>query len=139
MTKMRFKTYSELIQLPTFEERFRYLALSGVVGDQTFGWERHLNQSFYNSTDWRRTRDHIIVRDGGCDMAVQGREIYSTIYIHHINPLTPADLRDYSPALLNPENLISVTHQTHNAIHYGDENNLQKDFVERTPGDTVDW
>jgi len=134
-----YRTYSRLIQIPTFEERFQYLSLSGEVGDRTFGNERYLNQGFYNSAAWRRARHQIIVRDNGCDLAFPGRDIHSTIYIHHLNPLTPDDLKHYTPALLNPENLIVVTHQTHNAIHYGDERQLQKDLVERSPGDTIDW
>lgn len=138
MTKA-YKTYSELVLLPTFEERFRYLSLGGAVGDRTFGGERHLNQSFYTSAQWRRARNEIIIRDNGCDLGMLGHEIYSTIYIHHINPLKPEDLKFFTPALLNPENLISVTHRTHNAIHYGDESQIEQPLVERRPGDTKDW
>lgn len=134
-----FKSYSELVELETFEERFRYLALSGIVGDSTFGHERFLNQRFYNSAAWRSARNGVIVRDNGCDLGIEGREIYSTIYIHHINPLTPEDLKFGRPALLDPENLITVSHRTHNAIHYGDENQLERALVERSPGDTKDW
>ena len=137
MTKKR--TYDELIKLPTFEERFRYLSLAGNVGETTFGWERHLNQGFYNSSPWRRVRDFIIVRDNGCDLGIEGREIHSSLYIHHMNPIVPEDLRFGRPSLLDPDNLITVSHRTHNAIHYGDESHLQKEYVERRPGDTKDW
>lgn len=133
------RSYSELRVLPSFEERFNYLCLAGTVGDITFGSERHLNQRFYNSYEWKQARNWVIVRDNGCDLGILGREIHSTIYIHHINPITPDDLKFRSLALFDPENLISVTHRTHNAIHYGDVNNLQRDPVERRPGDTKDW
>lgn len=136
---MTNRTYEELRKLQTFEERFRYLSLLGNVGEKTFGWERHLNQSFYNSAPWRRVRDFIIVRDNGCDLGIPGREIHSSIYIHHINPIVPEDLRFGRPSLLDPDNLITVSHQTHNAIHYGDESHLRKEYVERRPGDTKDW
>lgn len=133
------KTYEQLRQLPTFEERFRYLALRRSVGEATFGSERYLNQRFYMSSDWRRVRNFIIVRDHGCDLGILGRDIYSTMYIHHINPIRAEDLKSGNPLLLDPNNLITVSHRTHNAIHYGDENQLQKEFVERRPGDTKDW
>lgn len=134
-----FRSYSELQKLFSFEERFRYLSLDGIVGDPTFGNERYLNQQFYNSVAWRRARDFVIIRDNGCDLGIEGREIHSTIYIHHMNPLTPEDLRFGRPCLVDPDNLITVTHQTHNAIHYGDENQLARDPIERRPGDTKDW
>lgn len=133
------RTYETLRHISTFEDRFRYLALKGEVGDRTFGSERYLNQRFYTSSEWRRVRDFVIVRDGGCDLAIAGREIYASIYIHHLNPITPEDLKFGRASLLDPENLISVSHRTHNAIHYGDESLLQKEFVERRPGDTKDW
>lgn len=134
-----FKSYSELVKLETFEDRFRYLSLSGVVGDPTFGNERFLNQRFYTSSTWRSARNLVIVRDNGCDLGIEGRQIHSTIYIHHINPLTPEDLKFGRPCLTDPENLILVSHRTHNAIHFGDENQLDKPLVERRPGDTQDW
>lgn len=137
MTTM--KTYKELSQILSFEDRFRYLSLAGTVGERTFGSERYLNQQFYTSAPWRRAREYVIVRDNGADLGIEGREIHGILYIHHINPLTPEDLRYGRPALLDPENLITVSHRTHNAIHYGDESLLQKEFVERTPGDTKDW
>lgn len=133
------KSYSEMIKLPTFEERFRYLSLQGVVGDQTFGSARFTNQEFYTSSQWRRTRNIIQIRDEGCDLGIRGREIHSTVYIHHINPLTPDDIRFGRPCLLDPNNLITVSHRTHNAIHYGDESQLQQDPIERRPGDHMPW
>lgn len=133
------KSYEELRHVSTFEDRFKYLSLAGIVGDRTFGSERYLNQRFYTSSRWRRVRDYVIVRDNGCDLAFPGREIYSTVFIHHINPLTPEDLKFNRPCLLDPENLISVSFKTHNAIHYGDESQLQQPFVERSPGDTKQW
>lgn len=133
------RTYSELEKLLTFEERFRYLALHGEVGDRTFGSERYLNQRFYTSTAWRSARNIIQIRDNGCDLGIPGREIHSTVYIHHINPITPDDLKYGRPCLTDPENLITVSHKTHNAIHFGDESLLSTDFVERRPGDHKDW
>lgn len=136
---MIFKTYSELSTLSTFEERFRYLMLNGTVGDASFGHERYLNQHFYNSAAWKKARDVIIVRDNGDDLGIPGRRVHGAIYIHHINPLTPEDLRYQRPCLVDPDNLISVSHQTHNAIHWGDESQLIKDYVPRTPGDNKEW
>ena len=136
---MTSKSYSELARLETFEERFRYLALSGIVGDPTFGNERFLNQRFYTSSAWRSVRHVVIIRDDGRDLGIEGREINSTLYIHHINPLTPDDLKYDRPCLTDPENLITVSHRTHNAIHYGDEGQLDRGLVERTAGDTKDW
>lgn len=136
---MSIKTYSELIALPTFEERYRYLRLGGKVGEDTFGFERYLNQKFYQSVEWRRFRDSIIVRDLGCDLGVDGYEIHGPIYLHHMNPLTIADFRNQTEALMNPENIICVSFNTHNAIHYGDENLLPKLPIERTRNDTCPW
>lgn len=133
------RSYSTLIQLETFEERYRYLVLRGSVGDQTFGYERHLNQSFYNSSEWKRIRHVVIVRDNGCDLGIEGRDLHSSIYIHHMNPLTASDLKNFRSEILDPEYLISVSHRTHNAIHYGDEKQLQQDPIERKPGDTKLW
>ena len=133
------KTYSELIDLPTFEERFRYLRLKGAVGEDTFGFDRYLNQVFYRSAEWKRVRDQVIIRDNGCDLGVEGREIYGRILIHHMNPITIKDIRTASEFLLNPDYLICVTHATHNAIHYGDENLLIKAPIERTKNDTCPW
>lgn len=140
MTKMTKKTYSELITLPTFEERFRYLKLGGNVGADTFGFDRYMNQQFYKSKEWRRIRDVIIVRDNGCDLGIPGRDISGPIYIHHLNPISPDTIMHSDSDLLNPDNLICVSLETHNAIHYGDDSILHKNsIVERTPNDTCPW
>jgi hypothetical protein len=133
------RSYSELIRLPTIRERFDYLSLKGEVGDVTFGSRRYLNQGFYQSTTWRNLRQSIIFRDGGCDLGVPGYDIFDRPVIHHINPLTVEQILSNSPALTDPENLITCTHDTHNAIHYGDERLLPREFVERRPGDTKEW
>lgn len=133
------KTYTELRGIETFEDRFRYLALHGSVGKSTFGFDRYLNQRFYTSTEWRHIRNHVIVRDNGCDLGVAGYEIHDKIYIHHMNPLTLLDIKYSDAGMLDPDNLISTTHQTHNAIHYGDEKLLPRPFVERKRGDTNLW
>ena len=137
MTSIR--TYSELILLPTFEERYEYLRLDGRVGEETFGFDRWLNQTFYKSEEWLSMRDKIIVRDNGCDLGIPGRDIYSRILIHHMNPITKEDILRRSDILLNPEYLICVTPNTHRAIHYGNENLLMKDLIERRPNDTCPW
>ena len=136
---MSIRTYSELILLPTFEERFKYLQLNGRVGDDTFGFDRYINQNFYKSADWKRIRDQIIIRDNGCDLALEGYEIYERILIHHMNPITVKDVELSTEYLMNPEYLICVTHNTHNAIHYGDEKLLMKGPVVRTKNDTCPW
>lgn len=136
---MNIKTYSELITLPTFEERFRYLNLNGVVGEETFGFDRYLNQLFYRSDEWRSLRDDIIIRDNGCDLGLEGYDIFGKIIIHHMNPITVKDIENRSEYLLNPEYLICVTHNTHNAIHYGDENLLLLAPIERSKNDTCPW
>lgn len=133
------RSYSELSRLSSLEERFDYLQLRGGVGRSTFGFERYLNQRFYTSSQWRRTRDFVIARDEGRDLGVPGYDIHDRIYIHHMNPMTVEDFETGNPAILDPEFLISVTHQTHNAIHYGTRDNLRKPFVEREPGDTRLW
>lgn len=133
------KTYSELIALPTFEERYRYLRLQGTVGKDTFGFDRYLNQRFYRSAEWKRIRDQVIVRDNGCDLGMEDRVIQGKILIHHMNPITDKDILRATDILLNPEFLICVTHQTHNAIHYGDEDQLILGPVIRTPNDTCPW
>ena len=133
-------SYSELVTLPTFEERYRYLKQSGIVAEETFGSHRYLNQAYYTSPDWRRARNHVIIRDNGCDLGMEGYEIHDRIYVHHINPITEEDILDRSPALFDPENLICVSFNTHQAIHYGDESLLPIiSFTERTPGDTKLW
>lgn len=138
-TMTTIRTYSELITLPTFEERYKYLQLNGIVGEETFGFDRYLNQNFYRSEEWKKIRDQVIVRDNGCDLGVEGYEIHGKIYIHHMNPITVEDLRQMTDYLLNPEYLIATTHTTHNAIHYGDESLLVTAPVERTPYDTCPW
>ena len=137
MTSIR--TYSELVLLPTFEERYEYLRLDGRVGEETFGFDRWLNQTFYKSKEWLSMRDKIIVRDNGCDLGIPGRDIYSRILIHHMNPITKEDILRRSDILLNPEYLICVTPNTHRAIHYGNSNLLIKDPIERRPYDTCPW
>ena len=136
---MNIKTYSELIRFPTFKERFEYLKLRGSVGKDTFGHDRYLNQVFYTSKEWKRLRDEIIIRDNGCDLGIDGREIRSKIYIHHLNPLVANDILTRSEYLMNPEYLICVSFETHNAIHYGDINLLPRDPIERKPNDTCPW
>lgn len=136
---MSIKTYSELIRLPTFEERFEYLKLRGSVGKDTFGHDRYLNQVFYTSQEWRRLRDEIIIRDNGCDLGIAGREIGGKIYIHHLNPLGANDILARSEYLMNPEYLICASFETHNAIHYSDINLLPRDPIERKPNDTCPW
>lgn len=133
------RTYSELITLPTFEERYEYLKLNGVVGEETFGFDRYINQLFYRSQEWRSVRNHVILRDNGCDLGVPGREINGRILIHHMNPITKEDILNRSDFLMNPEYLISTIDITHNAIHYGDANLLMKDPIERSKNDTCPW
>ena len=136
---MSIKTYSELIQLPTFEERFQYLKLSGAVGKETFGFDRYLNQNFYRSAAWKRVRDQVIVRDNGCDLGIDDRIIYGKILIHHMNPINDRDILDLTDILLNPEYLICVSHLTHNAIHYSDESLLPSERIVRFKNDTCPW
>ena len=136
---MSIKTYSELILLPTFEERFKYLQLNGRVCDDTFGFDRYINQKFYRSAEWKRIRDYIIIRDNGCDLAVDGYEIHGRILIHHMNPITISDIKFNTEYLMNPDYLICVTHNTHNAIHYGDEKQIITGPIVRTKNDTCPW
>lgn len=136
---MSIKTYSELIQLHTFEERFQYLKLSGAVGKETFGFDRYLNQNFYRSAAWKRVRDQVIVRDNGCDLGIDDRIIYGKILIHHMNPINDRDILDLTDILLNPEYLICVSHITHNAIHYSDESLLPSEPIVRFKNDTCPW
>lgn len=136
---MSIKTYSELSKLTTFEERYNYLRLNGTVGKETFGFDRYLNQVFYRSSKWRSIRDFVIVRDNGCDLGIEGREIHGRIIIHHMNPITIQDVTKQTEFLLDPEFLISTLHETHNAIHYGDTNLLIQELVERKRNDTCPW
>lgn len=133
------RTYSELRRRETLDDRFAYLKLRGGVGNTTFGFDRYLNQQFYASHEWRQVRHHVIVRDKGCDLGVDGYDIHDRIYIHHMNPMTVSDLVEFNNEILDPEYLIAVTHKTHNAIHYGNSNLLPKVLVERRPGDTKLW
>lgn len=139
VTTMSIRTYSELITLPTFEERFKYLQLNGQVGESTFGFDRYMNQVFYRSQKWKSIRDFVIIRDCGCDLGVEGYDIHGKIIVHHMNPLSMRDIETESDFLLNPDFLICTTHNTHNAIHYGDENLLVTAPVERTKNDTCPW
>lgn len=137
---MIIRTYSELCRLSTFEERFEYLRLMGTVGRDTFGFDRIFNQRFYKSREWKAIRDYVIVRDNGCDLGVEGYEINGQgIYIHHLNPITLEDIELATDILLDPEFLITTTHRTHNAIHYGDSNLLIKSPIIRTKNDTCPW
>lgn len=137
--QMSIRTYLELVALPTFEERYRYLRLKGAVGEESFGYDRYLNQLFYRSQKWKSIRDSVIIRDNGCDLGVEGYEIYGRILIHHMNPITLKDIEQENDFLLNPDYLISTTHNTHNAIHYGDESLLITAPIERTKNDTCPW
>lgn len=136
---MSIKTYSELVTLPTFEERFKYLQLKGAVGKDTFGYDRYLNQILYNSKEWKSCRRDIILRDNGCDLGCENREIRGRILIHHINPIRVEDVINRNPIVFDPENLITTTHNTHNAIHYGDEELLIRTPIERRENDTCPW
>lgn len=136
---MSIRTYSELISLPTFEERYKYLRLNSLVGKETFGFDRYLNQNFYRSDVWKKVRDKVIVRDNGCDLGIEDRIICGKILIHHMNPINDKDILDCTDILLNPEYLICVSHSTHNAIHYGNEDLLIKVPVVRTKNDTCPW
>lgn len=136
---LRIRTYTELCQFTTFKERWTYLKLEGQVGATTFGFDRYLNQNFYHSREWRCARRDVIVRDRGCDLGLPDYEIYEGLYIHHMNPMTIADIVDGNPTIVDPNYLILVSHDTHNAIHYGDESLLPQPYVARRPGDTKLW
>lgn len=135
----KIRTYSELIKFETFEERYNYLKLDGRVGEETFGFDRYLNQIFYKSPEWRSVRNEVIVRDNGCDLGIDGREIHTKILVHHMNPIRKEDIINRSEFLLNPEYLITTFKRTHDAIHYGDEELIIKDYMERTKFDTCPW
>lgn len=136
---MNIRRYSELIQIPTFEERFEYLRLDGQVGADTFGSDRYLNQIFYKSPEWKKIRDEIIIRDQCCDLAMSGYDIRGPVLIHHLNPITKEDILSRTDLLLNPEYLVCTIQSTHNAIHYGDANLLITNPIERKPNDTCPW
>lgn len=136
---MSIKTYSELITIPTFEERFQYLQLKGSVGKDTFGYDRYLNQVLYSSPEWKRLRNQIIIRDGACDLACEGYDIHGRILIHHLNSIDVDDVLARSRKVFDPDNLVCVTHNTHNAIHYGDTSLLVTGPIIRTKNDTCPW
>ena len=133
------RKYSELRRFETFEERYHYLALQGEVGRSTFGFDRYINQRFYTSSQWRHLRQHVIARDNGLDLGIEGYEIFSGIVVHHLNPMSVEHIASGDASILDPEFLITTTHQTHNAIHYGDETLLTRPLVERRRGDTQLW
>lgn len=136
---MMNKSYSELITLKSFQERFDYLKINGFVGDITHGGHRWLNQQLYSSEKWKSTRRRVIIRDNGCDLACSDRQIHGKIVIHHINPITVDDLLNHNPIIFNLENLITVSNETHEALHYSNYDMLQKDYVPRTENDTCPW
>lgn len=133
------RTYTELMKLKTFEERYRYLKLVARVGEETFGFDRYLNQQFYHSQEWKSIRNEIIIRDSACDLGIIGREMSKGIIIHHMNPITKDDLVHQTDFLLNPDYLICTSKKTHSAIHYGDESLLFDSLTERTKDDTCPW
>ena len=136
---MMIKTYSELVRHDTFLDRFNYLSLRGHIGRETFGFDRWINQAFYKSREWKQARQYVIARDLGCDLGVDGYDIHSQLLVHHMNPLSPSDIDDASLDILDPNFLITTTHRTHNAIHYGDSTLLAQPFEPRTRGDTALW
>lgn len=136
---MKLRRYSELRRFITFEDRFEYLNLKGYVGEQTFGFDRWMNQQFYRSREWKLARNEVIVRDNGCDLGVPGYDIHHGLLVHHMNPLSELDLVAGEEWIIDPEFLITTTHRTHNAIHYGDASLLPRSPVERVPGDTKLW
>lgn len=136
---MKTKGYSDLTRLKTFKERYEYLRLNGVCGQDDSDVKRWMREYFYHTPEWRSIRTKILLRDNGMDLGCDGRPIHGRLIVHHINPITMQDITDRSDKLFDPENLITVSHITHNAIHYGDESTVVSDFVERTPGDTTLW
>lgn len=133
------KSYQELIHIPTFEERFKYLKLNGIVGYETFGHNRYLNQDFYTSNEWKRIRSYVIARDLGRDLGVEGYDLLDGLVVHHINPITVDDIINHSDIVFDPENLITTCLKTHNAIHYGDISQVVNTYVPRKPYDTCPW
>lgn len=136
---MKIRTYSELVQIQNFEDRFEYLKLGGGVGRSTFGFDRYLNQKFYKSREWKDIRHYVIARDNGCDLGIPGYDIHVNLMIHHMNPIGIDDIVNKIDDVLNPEYLITTTHYTHNAIHYGVEKLIPKVVMQRSPGDTKLW
>lgn len=139
MRSAPLRKYSELRRLKSFQERYEYLRLAGIVGESTFGFDRYLNQLLYTSDKWKRVRNQIIIRDNGCDLGVEGYDLKDKIIVHHMNPLTIKDVENVSDDIFNPEYLICVSQRTHNAIHYGDASLLPHLPVERKPNDTCPW
>lgn len=139
LISMFTRCYRDLKQLPTFQERFDYLKLNGKVGEETFGFDRYFNQRFYRSKEWKDIRNYVIARDRGCDLAIFDREIFGKVLIHHMNPISLDDIRHSSDYLLDPEYLICVSKQTHDAIHYGDSSLLILEPIVRKPNDTILW
>lgn len=137
MSKIR--TYTDLILLNSFADRYNYLKLEGQVGCETFGYDRYLNQILYRSKEWRKIRDRVIIRDNACDLGVEGYNLHGKVIVHHMNPITLEDIERRREWLFDPEFLICVSHRTHNAIHYGDESLLPVLPIERKPGDTIPW
>lgn len=138
--KKNIRTYSELSKLKTFRERYKYLKLDGTVGEETFGFDRYINQMFYKSEEWKRIRNYVITRDNGCDLGIQDRKIVdSVILVHHMNPITKEDIINKNEILLDPEYLITTIKPTHDAIHYGDESLLAEDLIVRSKNDTCPW
>lgn len=133
------KTYSELMAIDSFEGRYNYLKMTKAVGEETFGWDRYLNQVFYTSPEWKRIRNEVIARDNGCDMGVTGYDIYKHAIVHHMNGVTKQQILDRDPDIFNKEYLITVSFKTHNAIHYGDESQIRDDIAMRSPNDTCPW
>lgn len=136
---MKYKTYSELIKIKTFEDRFRYLKMESVIGEQTFGGHRYLNQILYQTEEWKSTRREVIIRDDGNDLAHEDYHIFGSIYVHHINPISIDDILKKRPCVFDLDNLVSTSFKTHNAIHYGSENSLPKNIIERKKNDTCLW
>lgn len=140
MTKKNIRTYSELSKLKTFRERYEYLKLDGIVGEETFGFDRYINQMFYKSEEWKRIRNYVITRDNGCDLGIPDRKIVdSVILVHHMNPITKEDIINKNEILLDPEYLVTTIKPTHDAIHYGDESLLAEDLIIRSKNDTCPW
>ena len=138
--KKNIRTYSELSKFKTFRERYEYLKLDGTVGEETFGFDRYINQMFYKSEEWKRIRNYVITRDNGCDLGIQDRKIVdSVILVHHMNPITKEDIINKNEILLDPEYLITAIKPTHDAIHYGDESLLAEDLIVRSKNDTCPW
>ena len=133
------KTYSEMCQYRNFIDRYEYLKNTSFVGDETFGGSRYLNQNFYRSSKWKRIRDKVIIRDNGCDLAIEDRVIYGKLIVHHINPITVEDVLNMNSNVFDLENLVCVSFDTHQAIHYGDDKLLFKDPIQRFPNDTAPW